>query len=154
MNDIGSRISQLTARGYCCSQILIFLALEAQGRENPELVRAAAGLCLGVAGSGETCGIFTGAACLLALYGAKGSDIEKVDDKLPLMFAELSEWFEQSVCGQYGGGSCRDIIGEETQRPSPDRCGHLLLDAWHRVLGILMENSFDPTVPPSHEKYS
>ena len=154
MNDIGFRIIQLAGRGYCCSQILIFLALEAQGRENPDLMRAAAGLCLGVAGSGETCGIFTGAACLLALYGAKGADIEKVDEKLPLMYAELSEWFEQTVCGQFGGGSCKDIIGEEPRRPNPDRCGRLLLDAWHRVMGILMENSFDPAVPRSHEKYS
>jgi len=34
------RMMQLAGQGYCCSQILILLALEGMGRENPDLVRA------------------------------------------------------------------------------------------------------------------
>ena len=147
MNDIGFRIIQLAGKGYCCSQILMLLALEAQGRENPELVRAMAGLCMGAGNSGGVCGVFTGGACVLALFGAKGADPEKEADKLPLMLAELSEWFEQSACQSYGGVSCTDIIGEGSRRPDPDRCGRLLVDTWDRILEILVENGFDPANP-------
>jgi len=144
MNDIGFRTIQLAGKGYCCSQMLMLLALELQGRENPELVRAMAGLCMGAANSGGLCGIFTGAACVLALYGAKGADAEKEADKLPLMLAEMSEWFGQNTCRLYGGSACTDIVGEEARRPNPDRCGRLLVDTWRRVLEILLENGFDP----------
>ncbi|WP_435548235.1 C-GCAxxG-C-C family protein [Desulfobacterium sp. N47] len=98
IDEIGFRLLQLAGRGYCCSQVLIILSLEAQGKKNPDLVRAMSGLCMGAAGSGNTCGIFTGAACILALYGAKGDDNEKENEKLPLMYSELSEWFEQTAC--------------------------------------------------------
>jgi len=67
VKDVGFRIIQLAGKGYCCSQILMLLALEIQGRENPELVRAMAGLCMGTANSGGICGIFTGASCVMAL---------------------------------------------------------------------------------------
>ena len=147
MNDIGFRIIQLAGKGYCCSQILAILALDAQGRENPELVRALAGLCMGVGNTGGVCGVFTGAACVLSLYGAKGADAEQAADKLPLMYAELSEWFAQSACASYGGTSCADIIGEGSRRPDPDRCGRLLVDTWGRILEILVENGFDPANP-------
>jgi hypothetical protein len=147
MNNSSFRIIQLAAKGYCCSQIVMLLALETQGRENPEMVRAIAGLCMGAGNSGGICGIFTGAVCVLALYGAKGADTENETDKLPLMYAELSEWFEQSACGVYGGTSCTDIIGEDMPRPRPDRCGRLLVDTWSRVQDILLENGFDPANP-------
>jgi hypothetical protein len=147
MNDIGFRIIQLAGKGYCCSQMLAIMALEIQGRENPDLVRAMAGLCMGAGNSGGVCGVFTGAACVLALYGAKGADAENEADKLPLMYAELSEWFEQNACGSYGGTTCSDIIGEDSRRPSPDRCGRLLVDTWSRILEILLENGFDPANP-------
>jgi len=147
MNDIGFRLIQLAGKGYCCSQMLTILALEIQARENPDLVRAMAGLCMGAGNSGGVCGVFTGAACVLAMYGAKGTDSEKEADKLPLMFAELSEWFEQSACGFYGGITCTDIIGDDSHRPNPDRCGRLLVDTWSRILEILLENGFDPANP-------
>ncbi len=146
MNDIGFRLIQLAGKGYCCSQILAILALEIQGRENPDLVRAMAGLCMGAGNSGGVCGVFTGAVCLLALYGAKGADSEKEADRLPLMYAELSEWFEQSACASFGGTTCKDIIGEDSRQPNPERCGRLLVDTWGRILEILVENGFDPSI--------
>ena len=112
MDDLTIRMMQLSARGYCCSQILALLALEAQGRQNPDLVRALAGLCLGVGNSGGTCGVLSGAACLLALYTGKGSDEERTDERLPLMFAELTDWFSDVVGGAYGGVLCADILGD------------------------------------------
>ncbi len=144
MNDIGFRLIQLAGKGYCCSQILMLLALEIQGRENPDMVRAMSGLCMGPGNSGGICGVFTGAACVLALYGAKGADAEKEAVKLPLMFAELGEWFASRLDS---GISCTAIIGEDFPRPDPNLCGRLLMDTWGRILEILVENGFDPANP-------
>ena len=151
MDDIGFRMMRLAAQGYCCSQILILLDIENRDQSNPDLVRAMAGLCLGGAESGGVCGVFTGAACLLALYAAKGAEGETADDKLSLMYAELSEWFARAAGEPYGGIFCTDIIGGETRRPNPDRCGCLLAEAYQQVTAILVQNGFDLTGPHSHE---
>jgi hypothetical protein len=151
MDDLSIHLMQLAGKGYCCSQILVLLALDAQGRQNPDLVRAMSGLCLGVGNSGGTCGVFSGAACLLALYAGKGADEERADEKLPLMFAELTEWFTETVGGAYGGVTCTDILGEGERRPEPGRCGAILLSSYQQILQILSENGFDPASGRSEE---
>lgn len=151
MDDIGFRMVRLAGQGYCCSQILILLDIENRNASNPDLVRAMSGLCLGGAESGGVCGVFSGAACLLALYAAKGAADETADDKLPLMYAELTEWFARTAGDWYGGISCTDIIGEGTRRPSPDRCGRLLAAAYQQTVAILMQNGFDLTGPHRHD---
>ena len=144
MDDLTIHIMQWAGKGYCCSQILALLALDAQARQNPDLVRALSGLCLGVGNSGGTCGVLSGAACLLALYAGKGADEEKAHEKLPLMFAELTDWFSGTVGGTYGGVTCTDILGVGERQPEPGRCGAILLSAYEQVLQILSENGFDP----------
>jgi Putative redox-active protein (C_GCAxxG_C_C) len=153
MDDLTIRVMQLAGQGYCCSQILSRLALEAQGRQNPDLVRALTGLCLGIGNSGGTCGVFSGAACLLALYAGKGSDEERADEKLPLMFAELTDWFAGTVGGTYGGVTCTDILGEGERQPQPGRCGAILVNTYHQVLQILTENGFDPASGRNEEDW-
>jgi hypothetical protein len=152
MDDLTIRVMQLSGRGYCCSQILALLALEEQGRQNPDLVRALAGLCLGVGNSGQICGVLSGAACLLALYAGKGTDRERTDERLPLMFAELTEWFSDTVGSTYGGVRCMDIIGDGEKQPQPGRCGPILLDTYRQVLKILTENRFDPLLGRSEDE--
>ena len=151
--DLNLDVIRLTSRGYCCSQVLLRLALEFQGRSNPELVRAAAGLCMGIAESGGTCGILSGAACVLALYAGKGSDEEKTDEKLFLMYSELTEWFEETVGKQHGGLTCTHILGEGPRRPDPGVCGGILIDTYKKVLDILIENGFDPAVSREDENF-
>jgi C_GCAxxG_C_C family probable redox protein len=146
MNDPTLEVVRFAGRGYCCSQILLLLALEAQELTNPPLVRAVGGLCMGIAGSGGACGILSGAACVLALYAGKGSDEEKADEKLPLMYAELTEWFEETVGKRYGGLTCTQILGEGPRRPDPGVCGRILVDTQKKVSEILIENGLDPAV--------
>ena len=43
-------------QGYCCSQLLLLLMLQAQDRQNPDLVRAMHGLCHGIGQSDGPCG--------------------------------------------------------------------------------------------------
>lgn len=151
MNDVTLRMMRLAGQGYCCSQILMLLDMENRNQTDLDLVRAMAGLCLGGAGSGGTCGVFTGAACLLALYAAKGAEDETEDEKLPLLYAELSDWFTQTTASLYGGISCADIIGEENRRPHPERCGSLVAGAYQQVMELLLQYGFDLTGPHSHD---
>jgi hypothetical protein len=39
MNDEAFRMIELAGQGFYCSQILLILGLEAQGKENPDLIR-------------------------------------------------------------------------------------------------------------------
>jgi hypothetical protein len=61
MNDDSFRVMDFEMKGYQCGQILMAMAFEAQGKQNPDLVRAMSGL-LGGMGCGKTCGALTEAA--------------------------------------------------------------------------------------------
>jgi hypothetical protein len=143
MDEAMMDILPLAARGYCCSQILGLLALGAQGREDPALVRALGGLCHGVAESGGTCGILTGGACVLALYVGRGADGETPHERAELVLSSFAEWFMERATRQYGGGTCTAILGEGAGRPDMSRCAGLLSEAWAAMVGILADNGLD-----------
>jgi len=144
MNEIQLRMMELSAAGFCCSQILLLLALETQGRENPDMIRAAGGLCQGVGCSGEACGIMTAGACLLALYAGKGAEAEERHRLYPLLLTEFTDWFRESVGTRFGGVRCLDIMGEECPAPNPAVCGPLVAEAFDKAMSLLVENGFDP----------
>ena len=45
MHPLMMDLLPLVRQGYCCSQLLVQLLVQAQGREVPDLVRALHGLC-------------------------------------------------------------------------------------------------------------
>ncbi len=144
MDDTFFDMITLKAKGFCCAQIIIMLALKAQGRDNPDLVRSVGGLCYGIGASGELCGALTGGACLISLYTGKGADAESPDDKHMLMMYELVDWFRQAAESQYGGMRCDDILEK-----SPDRtiCGRIVADTYAKCIEILASNGFDLAAP-------
>jgi hypothetical protein len=91
MDDL-ERVRTLGRQGLFCSQILVTLGLELQGKQNPDLVRSAHGLCCGL-GTGEVCGALTGGACLLGLYAGRGTIDEDDNPLLLFMLDSLVEWF-------------------------------------------------------------
>jgi len=97
MDDIAIRMMRLSGRGYCCSQILVLLALEGLGRSNRGLVRAMHGLCHGMGHSGEVCGVLSGGVCLLGYYAGKGGDDEPGHPTFPAMVQDLVEWFREDA---------------------------------------------------------
>jgi C_GCAxxG_C_C family probable redox protein len=145
VDDLRMRMLELSQRGYYCSQILISLALEAQGKENTDLVRAMAGLALGAGTGLGTCGALEGAACVIALYTGKGRDDEEEVEELWLMLAELWEWFEKEITAPYGGVKCDDILRDGT--PMKQRCGPIVAASYSKAIQLLIEHGIDPSEP-------
>ena len=142
MNDVTFRMIELAGQGFYCSQILVFLGLEAQGKENPDLIRAMNALAGGLGFSGDTCGALTGGACLLGLYAGRGSAEEEADPKLDLLISELVDWFTQEHTALYGGIHCQEILGDDPQNQKI-RCPGIVRNTYDKVTSILIENGFD-----------
>jgi C_GCAxxG_C_C family probable redox protein len=141
MNDEFFRMVELAGHGFYCSQILLFLGLDAQGKENPDLIRAMSGLAGGLGFSGDTCGALTGGACLLGLYAGRGSAEEEEDPKLNLMVSELANWFTAEYSQLYGSIRCKDILADDP-RNQARRCPGLVSSTYDRVKSLLAENGF------------
>lgn len=145
MDEHTIRMMRLSGRGYVCSQIMMKMALELRGEENPSLVRAMAGPGYGCGTGVGTCGALVGGCCLLALYAAKGSDNETASDRMMLMFSELSDWFSERIGERYGGVECETIVGEEGPAASMQACGGIVLETYGKAMEILASNEIDPT---------
>lgn len=142
MMDEQLRMLELAGQGLHCSQILLCLGLEAQGKENPDLIRAMAGLAGGVGFCGDICGALTGGACFLALYAGRGTLDEEEDIKLNVMINELVDWFTQEFSECYGGIHCREILADDP-RNQTSRCPRIVTGTYDKVKLLLVENGFD-----------
>ena len=144
MDDTMIRLMQLGGKGYYCSQILMSMALEERGEENPALVRAMAGLAYGCGSSQASCGALTGGSCVLALYAGKGADDEEQSELLLSMMQELADWFAEHVGSEHGGITCEAIVGEAGPDASRQTCGSLVGETFNKAMEILAANDFDP----------
>lgn len=142
MPDEIARITQLHRQGFHCSQILLIMGLELQEKNNPELVRAMAGLAGGLGFSGKNCGVLTGAACLLGLYAGRGNLEERENRMLNIMIQELVVWFEERFGKAYGGINCHDILQDDPWN-RVTRCPKLIIDTYLKVRELLTENDFN-----------
>ena len=145
MADEAFRMLELSRQGYFCSQILLILFLEAQGKRDPDLVRAMAGLAVGAGSPSGTCGALEGAACAIGLYVGKGQDSDEENEELWVMLEELWEWFESEVGAKHGGVKCGDILADGSQQTQ--RCGQIVAGTYGEVLQILAAHGIDPTEP-------
>ena len=92
--------------------------------------------------SGEVCGALSGGACLISLYGGKGGADEEMDEQLPVMLTELSEWFREGMAATYGGMRCDDILAAH---PDKRACGPIVAATYAKALEILESHGIDPT---------
>jgi C_GCAxxG_C_C family probable redox protein len=142
MNDLDLRMIELAGQGFYCSQILLILGLEAQDKQNPDLIRAMNALVGGLGLSGDICGSLTGGACLLGLYAGRGTPEEEEDPKLNIMISELVNWFTQKYSALYGGIHCDNILeGDPTNQRT--RCPGIVAKTYQKVKSLLLENGFD-----------
>ncbi|MGD2270755.1 MAG: C-GCAxxG-C-C family protein [Desulfobacterales bacterium] len=141
--EIIPRMIELAENGYNCSQILVILALEREGKENTGLVRAMSGLGDGCGFFKETCGVMTGAASLISWYAGKGSDGEKESERLLPMLEELGDWFREQIGEKYNGTRCEDIVGKLVGTTEGKQiCGGVLFRTYEKVNSILVSNGF------------
>ena len=142
-DEVANRMIALAEQKYNCSQIMMVLALEQEGRENPDLVRAMSGLGDGCGFFRETCGILTGAASILAWYAGKGADDETESEKLLPMLEELNEWFGEEIAAKYAGTRCLEIVGDRVGTEEGKQiCGSIIFQTFGKVNEILEENGF------------
>jgi C_GCAxxG_C_C family probable redox protein len=136
------RMLELAGQGFHCSQILLSLGLDAQGKTNPDLVRSMEGLAGGMGFCGDICGALTGGACLLALYAGRGNPDDETDPRLNDMINELFAWFTQEFSECYGGIHCRGILADDPTNQA-SRCPQLVTRTYEKVKSLLLENDFD-----------
>jgi C_GCAxxG_C_C family probable redox protein len=132
----------LAKQGFYCSQILLLMGLEAQGKDNVDLIRSMSGLAGGLGFYGEVCGTLTGGACLLGLYAGRGTPGEEEDECLNLMISELVEWFADEYGRKYGGIKCENILGDDPAARTT-RCPGIVLETYGKIKDLLFQNGFD-----------
>ncbi|MGI6578714.1 MAG: DVU_1555 family C-GCAxxG-C-C protein [Saccharofermentanales bacterium] len=137
MSDIFDRLLELSQKGYSCAQVILLIALESEGKENPDLVRAMAGLRGGLDGSGEVCGALSGGMCFLSYFGGRGGDDEVENVNLKSMSKELYEWFVEYTA-EYGGIDCRQIL-EGDPGNKVLRCPMVVRDTLEKCILIMQK---------------
>ncbi|BCG46891.1 hypothetical protein GEOBRER4_n1706 [Citrifermentans bremense] len=142
MNDVFLQLIKLKPKGYCCAQLIVMLALKAQGKTNDDLVRSVGGLCFGN-WSGEFCGALSGGACVISLYSGKGGEEEAPDERHMTMMGELAGWFREVASREYGGTRCDEIL---EKYPSHGKCGQIVAETYDKCMEILVSHGFDPAV--------
>ncbi len=141
MSEEMARMAQLHMQGFHCSQILLLLGLEQQGKSNPDLIRAMNGLAGGLGFSGKNCGALTGAVCLLGLYAGRGELAEREMRELNSMIQELVVWFEERFGKNYGGIDCQNIMNNDPWNRMT-RCPELVAETYRKVKELLEDNGF------------
>ena len=136
--DILERMLELSGEGYFCAQILLILALEAEGKENPDLIRAMGGLNGGIGNSGDVCGAMTGGACFLSYFAGKGEADEIEHEACSDMIRQLYDWF-RTYTAEYGGCTCRCIL-ENDDRNKIQRCPMIVSAVLEKAMELLEEN--------------
>lgn len=145
MDDLAFKMFKLVNAGYCCTQIIVKLALDEEEKDNEDLLRALNGFCMGVGSAQKTCGVLTGGIAILGLYAGKGNDTEYPNEEYTGMVDEYTEWFES----EFGSTECRDIIGVcsitdyTTNQDYRLKCGDTLKKSYQKVLEILNGHNFE-----------
>lgn len=150
MSEESFRVAELLLDDFKCSHILMRLALEAQGRDEPDLVRAMSGLCLGM-GQGFNCGALSAGCCVIGYFAGRGGDGESEHPELGAMLDDFAGWFNAAATGQYGSIDCSEIMkfDEALKR---ERCPALIIDSWEKIKETLANHGVDITAVPLEEK--
>ena len=133
--DFFDRMLELSREGYFCAQILLIIALESDGKENPDLVRAMDGLNGGLGNSVMLCGALTGGACFLSYFTGKGESDEIPHPDMNSMIQELTDFFREYTL-EYGGPSCHCIL-ENDDKNRLQRCPAVITAVLEKCMEIL-----------------
>lgn len=162
MNPLLLEILPLVRQGYCCSQLLMLLALGQRGEDhsapqNSALVQAMRGLCHGIGQSDGPCGLLAGGACVLALLAGQDEHSGGQDEQqlIPLL-NDYAEWFYART-NAYGGYGCTPVSSglareagqalapdaRASASPDPLLCGNLLAECWDKIVTLCADYKVD-----------
>ena len=130
------RLLQLSRQGFHCAQILLLFALESEDKENPDLIRAAGGLNIGLSDMKGPCGALTGGCCFISYFSGKGEEDELEDPAYREMLGEFTAWFRDTYGHLYGGFICEEILDGNTQNMR-SRCPGIVQESYAKALEIL-----------------
>jgi len=136
------RMRELHQQGFYCSQILIIMGLELQGKSNPDLVASMHGLAGGLGFRGELCGALTGGASLIGLYAGKRNPEEEENPVMLFMMEDLVNWFKDEYGKPFGGIRCEEILAGSSMNQMT-RCPLMVAGVFSKVKELLVENGFD-----------
>ena len=137
MDDLLIRMMRWGQQGFSCSQILLLMALDAEGADKPDLVRSMSGLAYGCGSGHATCGTLTGGCCLIAYKAVDRDNPARCSEQLPMMLEALTDWFEERVGSTHGGTTCGDIVGEGGPNTARQTCAELVGETYAKVREIL-----------------
>ncbi|MGN1142760.1 MAG: DVU_1555 family C-GCAxxG-C-C protein [Oliverpabstia sp.] len=137
--DLFDRMLELSNQGFYCAQILMILALELEGKENPDMIRAMSGLNGGLGFTGQTCGALTGGCCFLGYFMGKGEAEEMEDPNSSAVIGQFVEWFEENIGKMYGGCSCQNIL-EGNPMNKIQRCPQIVEEVFRKCIDLLQKN--------------
>ena len=135
--DPMERMLELSQQGYYCAQILLILALEAEGKDNPDLIRTMGGLNGGLGNTGGICGCLTGGVCFLSYFLGKGENDELIHEKYDEILGKFVSWFQEYTI-ELGSTSCRSIL-ENDNRNKIQRCPVLMEASLQKCMSLLEE---------------
>ena len=140
-------------QGDCCSQLLMRLALQTSGEENPGLVRALWGFCRGILYTGGPCGFLTGGGAVLSHAAGHGGADDPAHPMAVALIADYVDWFQERTAA-YGGTSCPQVsLGVAGGAAGPDAepdmmlCGGLLAECWEKIVELTAAYDIDITQP-------
>lgn len=156
MNPLLLDVLPWVKQGDCCSQLLMRLALQASGEENPGLVRAVWGFCQGMAYAGGPCGFLTGGVAVLSYAAGHGGAGDEAHPMAVPLINDYVDWFRERTA-PYGGTSCprvaEGLTGVAGAGSGPDavpdmvRCGDLLAECWEKIVELTAAYDIDITQP-------
>ncbi len=145
-DDLTLGLLPFIRRGHCCSQLLMDMALSPSGREEPGLVHAMRGLCLGLGGAGCECGLLSGGAAVLAWLSRDQSAASMPD----AMVNDYAQWFRERTadCGMQCDGITAFLARQQGAEPRPGSrdmslCTPLLSDCWQKIVMLCDEYGID-----------
>ncbi|HNZ63950.1 MAG TPA: C-GCAxxG-C-C family protein, partial [Bacillota bacterium] len=105
--DLDMLLLEMSRQGFMCAQIMMKLALDIDGKENPDLIRAMSGLNFGMGKTGSACGALTGGAAALGYFTGQGEPEELPHSRASEIIAAYVNWFKDT----YHTDTCHGLIG-------------------------------------------
>jgi len=132
--DFDKMVFEMRRQGFKCAQIMVKVALEIDGKENPDLIRAMSGLNSGMAETGGACGVLTGGAAALGYFTGRGEPDELPHEYAIEIVAAYVNWFRET----YGTDTCYGLIDGDFSN-CPTVCPEVIHAGYEKLIDLLWE---------------